>query len=383
MTTGGAENGLVREVVAQIIDRVVAANANAAPACHPRAAMDPAPAYGPKARPMDPAPTYGPKAPSAPKARTTFPVRQRTYRDLVRRFFADEDRYDRLRHIVTTIPTVGSGSGPGPGSTKKNGRSACDRMCSIIFYFVKEFEPDRLVRTDAGIFRVCDEYNNAITNYKKRYYNFESKEGTGELVWKGEINPCVPVRSVPEGAEGVPVEDGGVVALPLPRLIALYWFIQFGFDRVFWERFDEVQARYEAFTARVKRKYTENHKTKKAERRRKIEQEVLEARARAEGPAAKTETQGQGQGQSCAQTQGQKLTRTERRLVAQKIEQEKRRRREMRAQKGGMGRGQKRKRKAGDSLEYKNSARRTSARTKEIGSAVLIEAIDGKNVALE
>ena len=286
----------------------------------------------------------------AKQTRTTFPVRQRAYRDLVCRFFSDPENYKRLERIAED-----------------------PRMCSTIFYYVKEFEPDRLVRTETGIFRVCDEYRNAIANFKKRYYNFESKAGSGELVWEGAVNPPVVVNEA-YGPDSV--------AMPLPRLVALYWFVQNGFDHVFWDRLDDIRASYEAFTAQIKRKYTDTHKRKKAERRRKFEEEVIDSRgspfdappqcvnvedakmlplvsSSATGDA--TESGSRNRSRKPA-----RLTRMERKVVAQKIEQDKQRRREMRT-----------------TQRYKRDRpNRNTLRPKELKGAVLIDAIGGEAVKL-
>ena len=213
---------------------------------------------------------------------SNYEVQQHTYREQARLFFSDKGRYERLRNIAI------------------NG----DRIYSIIFYFVKEFEKGRVVQArHGGYYRICDEYRNAITNHKKRYYDFESKEGKGQLVWQGATNPRVLVNS-----------EMGSIALPLPRLVAMQWFIQYDFDLLFWDRRDEIVAAFTEFTTSVKRKYTEAHKNKKRADRIRVEREVIEART---APPAR---------------KGKKsvyLTRTERQMVSRLlVEERKKRKRE-------------------------------------------------------
>jgi hypothetical protein len=177
---------------------------------------------------------------------SNYEVQQLTYREQAESFFSNKERYERLLKIAV------------------NG----DRIYSVIFYFVKEFEKGRVVQSrHGGYYRICDEYRNAITNHKKRYYDFESKEGKGQLVWKGATNPRVLVNA-----------QMGSIALPLPRLVAMQWFIQYDFDLLFWDRRDEVVVAFTEFTTSVKRKYTEAHKTKKRADRVRVEREVIEAR---------------------------------------------------------------------------------------------------------
>eukprot|EP00514_Thraustochytrium_sp_LLF1b_P006426 CAMPEP_0184538818 /NCGR_PEP_ID=MMETSP0198_2-20121128/17795_1 /TAXON_ID=1112570 /ORGANISM="Thraustochytrium sp., Strain LLF1b" /LENGTH=181 /DNA_ID=CAMNT_0026932291 /DNA_START=691 /DNA_END=1236 /DNA_ORIENTATION=- len=129
---------------------------------------------------------------------TTFASRQEDYRKSLETFFADEEHHTRLLRLLDST--------------------------THLFFFVREFEPHAIVHTTHGLFRMCDEYRNAMTNHKKRYYNFESKVGEGELVWKGQRNPLVGPR----------------LPAPLPRLVALQWLIQHDFDLLYFERKDEV-----------------------------------------------------------------------------------------------------------------------------------------------
>lgn len=176
---------------------------------------------------------------------SNFVAQQTSYRAQAAKFFSDPEKYERLKDLAI------------------HG----DRLSSAVFFFVKEFEKGALVRTDEGIFKMNDEYRNAITNHKKRYYNFESKEGKGELRWQGLRNPRFLVNP-----------ELGSIALPLPRLVAFQWLIFYGFDKLFWRRKDEVVAAHSEFTTSVKRRYTEAHKSKLKTDRLRIERHIINNR---------------------------------------------------------------------------------------------------------
>ena len=230
---------------------------------------------------------------------TTQEVQQRSYREQATLFFSKPANYTRLEKIVSHGP----------------------RIATIIFFFVKEFEKGSLVKTsNGGIYRTCDEYKNAITNHKKRYYNFESKEGKGEIVWKGETNPCININPAL-----------GPVSLPLPQLNAFQWLIQYGFDRLFWKRECEVTAAFMEFSTAVKRRYTEAHKSKKKDDRKRIEQFVIASRVITEQErkkALKRQRRAKARGKP-----GKKpvyLTRVERQKVCRLLEEERAKRRQER-----------------------------------------------------
>lgn len=177
------------------------------------------------------------------KQSSNFILSQQAYRETLRHFFSDEDNFLRLIRITLGPP----------------------KICSVIFYFVKEYKSHRFIQFNGEVLRLSDEYSNAITSHKKRYYNFESRIGHGELLWEGEKNPIVPIR--------------GIDKFPLPTLVALKWFIQFNFDRLFWKEFDEVQQSFTEFTTTIKRKYTETHKQKKRSHREEIVKRVISGRS--------------------------------------------------------------------------------------------------------
>ena len=252
---------------------------------------------------------------------TNYEVQQHTYRDQARAFFADPSRYERLKRIAI------------------NG----DRIYSVIFFYIKEFEKGNVVQAaHGGYYRICDEYRNAITNHKKRYYDFESKEGKGALLWKGTTNPRVLVH-----------EQLGSIALPLPRLVAIQWFIQYDFDLLFWERRDEVVAAYTEFTTSVKRKYTEAHKNKKRADRVRVEKEVIDART--EQPVRK----------------GKKsvyLTRTERQMVSRLLVEERKKR--------------KRERQEGNTPSQKSGGNRKIKDDQMTGKPIVVRQFQGQKISI-
>ena len=106
-----------------------------------------------------------------------------------------------------------------------------------------------------------EEYKAAMSNLKKRYFDFTSQAGKGELVWEGQRNPEMTL------VEGV--------SLPLPSLVALKWFIESGFDRLFWQDYEHTKRTFDAHFTKVKLKYTETHKNKKKAARERIAREVV------------------------------------------------------------------------------------------------------------
>jgi hypothetical protein len=154
---------------------------------------------------------------------TTFADRQLLYRASVREFFADETRYARLERLLLR-----------------------GDIGSLLYFFVKHFESDCVIATTWGRVRVCDEYRAALTNHKKRWFDFESREGHGELVWEGQVNPPVVV-----------CEARGELAAPLPRLVALRWLVDRGLDDLLWERFDDVQTAHARALVEAKARYSE------------------------------------------------------------------------------------------------------------------------------
>lgn len=191
---------------------------------------------------------------------TNFPVQQDTYREKLRFFFSDDAKFARLKRLLE--------------ERKRN--------CSMVFFFVKEFEKGALVTTEDGT--VCcllDEYKTAMSSFKKRFYDFQSKPGKGELVYMGERNPLVVVR-----------EDEDEFCAPLPCLMALYWFIQRDFDLLFWRDYERVSKAYKEFFASVKQRYARAHRERRAraelqlQEMKKEKEEQLVKQDDSETPAA-------------------------------------------------------------------------------------------------
>jgi hypothetical protein len=114
----------------------------------------------------------------------------------------------------------------------------------LLYFFVKHFETSRYVHTRHGLVRIADHYRSALTSHMKRYYDFESREGRGDLDWHGQCNPLV------EACEAL-----GTVALPLPRLVAYQWLIYMDFDLHLWDRFEDISEAFTSFTLAAKERY--------------------------------------------------------------------------------------------------------------------------------
>lgn len=107
------------------------------------------------------------------------------------------------------------------------------------------------------------EYGNAMTKYKKRFFDFLSREGHGELVWEGKINPHVFISY-----------DRETISAPLPVLLALTWFINTGLDLYFWAHLQDIMKAYKEHTNTTKERYTLTQKLKKVKKENVDEMET-------------------------------------------------------------------------------------------------------------
>lgn len=173
-----------------------------------------------------------------------FKERQAVYRAELREFFAEESNAAKLKRI-TDLRDQG--------------------VYHLLAHFLSNrFEQLVKLRSGATV-RLNETYRNAMSNFKKRYFNLLSRQGEGDLVWEGQPNPAF--------------DPGTGAGEPLPRLVALQWLIRMGFDAVFWERFQDVKGDHDAVAAATKKRYTDNHKRKNALERALVEEEVRRERA--------------------------------------------------------------------------------------------------------
>lgn len=176
--------------------------------------------------------------------RTTFLMEQELMRKDCTDFFRTLDHLQRLRKF-----TLNNDHG---------------KIFAVVFFFVKRFEKGRLVHNGTGLYCIAEEYSHALATFKKRFYDFESKEGKGDLYWKGEQNPTVQL--------------GHDVFLTLPVLVAMKWFISMRFDAMFWMRYEDIMAAYVDHTAKIKERYTTQHRQKMNKLVQEARQQVLEKR---------------------------------------------------------------------------------------------------------
>lgn len=245
--------------------------------------------------------------------RCTHVARQEAYRKRVTDFFRSRDHYVRLQGILN------------------KGESAC----AMLMYFVTKYSGNRVFSTTQGVFCPKDAYCDALRSHQKRFYNFESREGHGDLWYNGIQNPRVLANT-----------EHGAIALPLPRLVALQWAIQMGFDEIFLREYKAIAAQYMEYTQAKKHKYTEAHKRKKKTLRAEMEKQVIDERRQLEAsePAAATEnmdvvsanapppklTARQRKRQKIRRNRREtRLTRTERQRVTELMREEKVRRQQL------------------------------------------------------
>jgi hypothetical protein len=154
--------------------------------------------------------------------------KQLLYRENVLRFFGTREHYERLDALVSR-----------------------GDMGPVLFFFVKHFEHEKFIKTRFGIFCIADAYRSALTSNMKRYFDFISREGRGDLKSEGACNPCVEIAR----PQGIP--PGPSILLPLPRLVAYQWLISNEFDKHFWLRHDDIQVAFAKSVLDAKQRYQE------------------------------------------------------------------------------------------------------------------------------
>jgi len=175
--------------------------------------------------------------------------RATVYKNGVIKFFNYKDHFSRLEKIVHDA------SGP--------------QVFPMILYFVTKYPNHRLCLTPSGdIYYLHTAYCDALRSHQKRMYDFESKTGRGDLMIDGRRNPNILVNE----------HQGSTLALPLPKLVALKWFIENGFDYHFWKHYDDVSSHFFAHIQEKKKMYSDAHKNKKKRLREEMEQRVLRER---------------------------------------------------------------------------------------------------------
>lgn len=175
---------------------------------------------------------------------TSHQLQQDLLRKDVFDFFYEKDNLERLRKF-----TLNNEHG---------------KIFAVVFFFVKRFEKNRIVHTGSGLYCITDEYSNALAANTKRFYDFESREGKGDIYWEGQRNPLIQI--------------GVDVFLPLPVLVAMKWFLNMSFDSIFWSRYDDIMDAYVDFTTTVKEKYMNTHRQKLIKMREEAKQTVIKKR---------------------------------------------------------------------------------------------------------
>lgn len=189
---------------------------------------------------------------------------QGKYRESAARFFADKQNFDRLSRFFAHKD---------------------DDIAAIVEFFVVRSPRMVLVSTLSAsdratdtwrVWNILDQYERALRKYRKHFYSFRDRAGSGKVRWEGMTNPKIIVAA-----------EHGSLSLPLAKLLAFKWFIEYGFDAVFWERFDKTKKKFTEYTTEVKVRYTSAHKKKKTALRKEVEQEMLRERAEKEKARAK------------------------------------------------------------------------------------------------
>lgn len=238
--------------------------------------------------------SFGEDVPVIPEGDPTINWDFLSYEALVRKFFVAPDAFTRL---------------------KKFADMEHEDIFSAVVYFVKTYQKGKIVRGDGGgLYCIPDEYRNQITSHKKRYYDFKSKVGKGEPVHKNKANPVVVLQN-----------GSDTVALALPCLVAMWWFISFNFDRVFWDVFEDVMEKYKAYALNNKRTYSNTHKRGRNQIRNEVIERVIQQRSEQPGTSLVNKRK-KGNGKTPY------LTQEERRLVSTLVNNERVARKEIQRQ---------------------------------------------------
>lgn len=232
----------------------------------------------------------------------------RIYRNKVAKFYRNKENYRRLEAFITHRDTD---------------------VCSVFLHFIVRYCETKFIHTvrasdrdtkpqKQSVYCPKDEYTRALRKYQKCYYNFEAKAGEGDIFWKGVRNPRFHVSP-----------ENGPISLPIAKLIALYWAIDFGFDTVFWTKYNDVKEQYRQFVRKTKLRYTETHKNKKKRIRKEEEELVIKERKEKEeeekrkrieaGLPPKKRTRRRKKDGPVSTRQPTRLSRKERRVVVQRI----------------------------------------------------------------
>lgn len=159
--------------------------------------------------------------------------RQQVLRQQVVTFFADDKHYFRLKRVLDALirsePKVANEG-------------------TLMFHFLNKYNPGVVMSpVSRRLFKLPEEYKSAVGNYSKKYFDFGSRTGMGDLRWGGETNPAVLIREY---------------AMPLPKCVAFMWLLQTELDTIFLAEFDAIFASFVQFSTENKERYLQNQRIK-------------------------------------------------------------------------------------------------------------------------
>lgn len=173
---------------------------------------------------------------------TNFVYSQQRLRALVQEFFKDEITLNKLDVLLKLSPDI----------------------LHRLHYFVSKFTLNRMYNIN-GIPRCPAEmYKNELRANRKRFFNFESIEGSGFLLYEGKKNPKFLISNL----------EGSSISMVLPAAVALKWFISGGLLEAFYTDLEEFTKAYEIYNAERRLRYAQKHKLKRKQLRSNIETEV-------------------------------------------------------------------------------------------------------------
>lgn len=196
------------------------------------------------------------------KPTTSYAFSQARLRKLIIDFFQEEEKAKRLKTLLELHLDIGH----------------------RLMFFVSKYAKNKLYNLH-GIPRCPAEmYKNELRSTRKRFFDFESLEGTGNLIYESERNPTFLI-----------VKD---IRLVLPFAQALRWFIANGLDLVYISDLKELDEAYDKYNIERRTRYSQKHKSKRKQIRAEIELLVREEAKKRQKEEQENENEEMSEGES-------------------------------------------------------------------------------------
>lgn len=168
---------------------------------------------------------------------------QEQLRQIVLQFFDDDKNYERLNTLLSLSPDI----------------------CLRVLFFVSKFGATKIYNIDGYPQSPGEMYKATLRSYRKRFFDFESTEGKGDIILDGVVNPKIQVCPA-----------RGDISLVLPVAVAMRWFLKKQLDVPFVQDLDNINASFDAYNHERRHRYSQRHKCKRKILRTTIEHKVHE-----------------------------------------------------------------------------------------------------------